>query len=253
MQEHLDVIIELRDVILQKPNHFLFAHTKTSEPIVGYKVLRKYTTQCGAKNPDSLTCTRLRKHLATLCQLFNMSENDMEQLAAFMGHTLGIHRKSYRLPDDVYQTSRISKLLILMEKGKAGRFKGKSIDEIDLDLEDNLLDVPENNTHQEEIDYETDRIESPQPSTSAVDDNAGKDTNSSFDASRKPNKRTLVPWTSEQKKIVNTYFKNHIEKRQPPKRAECDDLLFKHGVVLHNKNWLKIKVFVQNQYGKKLI
>ncbi|CAH1106930.1 unnamed protein product [Psylliodes chrysocephalus] len=61
-------------------------------------------------------------------QLCNMNENDMEQLASFMGHTLGIHRSSYRLPDDIYQIAKISKLLILMKKGEAGQFKGKTLD-----------------------------------------------------------------------------------------------------------------------------
>lgn len=120
VQEHLDIILKCREHIPQKPNNYLFGNPNSDKPIVGYKVFKKYTTLCGAKNPDALTCTRLRKHLTTLTQLFNMTENDMEQLASFMGHTLGIHRTSYRLPDDVYQTARISKLLILMEKGEAG-------------------------------------------------------------------------------------------------------------------------------------
>ncbi|KAG5863593.1 hypothetical protein JTB14_005010 [Gonioctena quinquepunctata] len=95
VQEHLDIILKYRHNCFQRPNDYLFGNPTTGGPIIGYKVLRKYALLCGAKNPDSLTCTRLRKHLATLTQLFNMSENDMEQLASFMGHTLGIHRASY--------------------------------------------------------------------------------------------------------------------------------------------------------------
>ncbi|KAL3269119.1 hypothetical protein HHI36_008200 [Cryptolaemus montrouzieri] len=53
-----------------------------------------------------------------------------------MGHTLGIHRSSYRLPDDIYQTTKISKLMILMERGKAGEFRGKTLDEIDVQLDE---------------------------------------------------------------------------------------------------------------------
>nr|CAI5847649.1 unnamed protein product [Callosobruchus analis] len=70
-----------------------------------------------------------------------MSDIDIEQLATFMGHTVGIHRGSYRLPDNVYQTAKISKLLLLMEKGATADYKGKSIEEIDIDLEQNLLDT----------------------------------------------------------------------------------------------------------------
>jgi hypothetical protein len=77
---------------------------------------------------------------------------EVEQLATFMGHTTNVRKNSYRLPDEIYQTTKISKLLLLMEKGGTNTFKGKSVDKIDVILEENLLDhVQENN----ESDTET--------------------------------------------------------------------------------------------------
>jgi hypothetical protein len=67
-----------------------------------------------------------------------------------MGHTTNVRKNSYRLPDEIYQTTKISKLLLLMEKG--GTFKGKSLDEIDVILEENLLDHVQEN---DESDTET--------------------------------------------------------------------------------------------------
>ncbi|CAG9829822.1 unnamed protein product [Diabrotica balteata] len=93
LQEHLDLILKCRNSILKKPNIYLFATPNSDEPIRGYKVLNRFANECGAHNPNALTSTKLRKHLATLTQLFCMTENDMEQLASFMGHTLGVHRK----------------------------------------------------------------------------------------------------------------------------------------------------------------
>lgn len=87
--------------------------------------MKKYATGCGAKKPNAITATKLRKRSATLTQILNMSESDIEQLATFMGHTVGVYRGSYRIPDDVYQTAKISKLLILMEKEEASQFKDK--------------------------------------------------------------------------------------------------------------------------------
>lgn len=101
-------------------------------------MLRKHEINCGAKNPDALTCTRLRIYLATLKQLLNMTEKDMEQLASFMVYTLNIHKSSYRLPDDIYQTSIISKLLLFMEKRQAGEFKEKIIDDINVKINEHL-------------------------------------------------------------------------------------------------------------------
>lgn len=46
-----------------------------------------------------------------------MNENELEQLATLIGHTLDVHRSSYRLPDDVFQTAKIAKIVLLMEQG----------------------------------------------------------------------------------------------------------------------------------------
>ncbi|KAF2895858.1 hypothetical protein ILUMI_10321 [Ignelater luminosus] len=79
-----------------------------------------------------------------------MSDNEVEQLASFMGHTMNVHKNSYRLPDDVYQTAKISKLLLLMESGSAGDFKGQALDEIEIDMEENLLDLNQIDPHNDD-------------------------------------------------------------------------------------------------------
>ncbi|KAK9710003.1 hypothetical protein QE152_g26262 [Popillia japonica] len=72
-----------------------------------------------------------------------------------MGHTPGVHMNSYRLPDDVYRTAKISKLLLLMESGKAGEHKGKALDEINIDLEEDLInECQESNEDSDEIELE---------------------------------------------------------------------------------------------------
>uniref|UniRef100_A0A6P7HD11 Uncharacterized protein LOC114347129 n=1 Tax=Diabrotica virgifera virgifera TaxID=50390 RepID=A0A6P7HD11_DIAVI len=135
VQEHLSTIFRYRDNIINKNNIYLFGNPKSSKPLCGYKVLKKHVLSAQLKNPLAITSTKLRKHLATLTQLFNMTESDIEQLATFMGHTVGIHKSSYRLPDDVFQTAKISKLLLLMEKGEASQFKRMQLNEIDINLD----------------------------------------------------------------------------------------------------------------------
>ncbi|KAG5882019.1 hypothetical protein JTB14_023072 [Gonioctena quinquepunctata] len=51
-----------------------------------------------------------------------------------MGHTSDIHKSCYRLPNDVFQMAKVSKLLILNERGEASKYKGKTLDEIEIDL-----------------------------------------------------------------------------------------------------------------------
>lgn len=90
VQDHLKILITHRQQVFSNNNIYLFGNPKTTEPICRYKVLKKHAERSGIKNPQAITSTRLRKHLATITQLFNMSESDIEQLASFMGHTVGV-------------------------------------------------------------------------------------------------------------------------------------------------------------------
>lgn len=67
-----------------------------------------------------------------------MTKRDIEHLALFMGHTDGVHRSEYRFPDDVYQTAKICNIFLAVESGSVN-FKGKTLDQTNTDLEENLL------------------------------------------------------------------------------------------------------------------
>lgn len=66
-----------------------------------------------------------------MSQLLNLTTNDREQLANFMGHDLSIHNEYYRLPDNTLQVSRVSKIFLAMESGKLNELRGKSLEEFD--------------------------------------------------------------------------------------------------------------------------
>lgn len=247
VQNHIKFMLELRDIYIPKDNPYLFGKINSTVPIIGYKILQKHAFSSGASNPMAITSTRLRKHLATLSQLLNLSDNEIEQLATFMGHTPGVHKNSYRLPDGIYQTAKISKLLLIMEKGGQSQFKGKSLEEIDIDMDEDLLETADDNDGSD--------VEEPsfEKSSSCIDQ---MPSTSTAVVTKPPmlqhaKMRTLVPWTNQQKKTVKNYFKKHIETRKAPKRSECEELKTKYTELLANKDWLKIKVFIQNEYMKK--
>lgn len=97
----------------------------------GSDCLRKAAIECKASSPNLLTSTKLRKHIATMSQLLNLTSNDKEQLANFMGHDLAIHNDYYKLPDETLQISRISKILLAMESGNVHELRGKTLEEFD--------------------------------------------------------------------------------------------------------------------------
>ena len=70
-----------------------------------------------------------------MSQLYNLKENEMDILAQFMGHDIRIHRNFYRLPEDTLQMATVSKILLAQENGKVFDFKGKSLEDIEVNME----------------------------------------------------------------------------------------------------------------------
>lgn len=135
VQDHIDILLKVRRHFVPESNIYLFPQIQSENPILGYRILRQFAEMAGCTSPASITSRALRKHLTTICQLFQMSDTDIEQLSTFMGHTANIHKNNYRLPDDVFQTSKIAKLLLMMEKGEGSQFKNKRLDDIDINLD----------------------------------------------------------------------------------------------------------------------
>jgi hypothetical protein len=118
-------------------NPYVFAAGRGSvECIRGCDVIRDFANACGAENPMLLRSTNLRKHVATLSQILNLKEHELEQLAKFLGHDIRIHRNFYRLPNEVIQTAKVSRILLAMETGNISKYSGKTLDEIDIHDDD---------------------------------------------------------------------------------------------------------------------
>ncbi|XP_072383264.1 uncharacterized protein [Diabrotica undecimpunctata] len=217
VQNHIDILLAVRNAFVPRDNPYLFAPAKSSSHLIGYKILGKHAKLSGAKNATSITSTRLRKHLATLSQLLNLSDGEIEQLATFMGHTPGVHRNSYRLPDDIYQTTKIAKLLMVMENGTANNYKGKSLDEVEIDMDKNLFE----DNFSESDDDDDDELkcllqDDNEPSTSQIENTVSPTKENETFKNRTA--RKLVPWTERQKSVTVNFFKNHIKSRRPPKK-----------------------------------
>ena len=96
----LELLVNTREKCgIQKSNPFFFARPGSTLHHRSSDCLRTFAQKCGAKNPDALKSTKLRKHVATLSTVLNMTETEMDQLANFLGHDLVVHREYYRLPE----------------------------------------------------------------------------------------------------------------------------------------------------------
>lgn len=72
------------------------------------------------------------KHVATLSQILNLKNHELNQLADFLGHDIRVHRDFYGLPEATIETAKISKVLLATENGSLARFRGNSLDEIEI-------------------------------------------------------------------------------------------------------------------------
>lgn len=240
-------LINIRKNFCLDGNDYLFGIPERKTPIAGYAVMRKHALAAlkGDKSKASLlTSTRLRKQLATITQIFKMNKDELEQLATFMGHTDKTHSQFYRLPDDVYQTAKVSKLLMLSKNAALfQQYKGKPLSEIELG--DDVIE--ESDTENEE-----DVIRLPETGEHSGKNNTSQvvETEASVTVSNKNvrKKRKLVPWTSLQKKITEQFFENNIKKKVPPKKREVITLIDRNPGVFKNKTWPVIKVYVCNKF-----
>ena len=119
---------------INKDNSYLFARSHESmNSIRSCDVLRKFSKDASLSQPENITNTKLRKHVATVSQILNLKKSDLEAMANFMGHDTEIHRSFYRLPQETIQIARMGRLLSAFDKGTISNYSGKPLDEISLD------------------------------------------------------------------------------------------------------------------------
>jgi hypothetical protein len=131
-QESVELLIKTRDEVGISPsNPYIFArpYYGSLENIRGCDSLKRYAESCDAQHPENITSTKLRKHVATVSQLLNLETHELDQLATFMGHDIGVHREFYRLPEETLQIAKVSRILYALEDG-IGKFKGQSLEDI---------------------------------------------------------------------------------------------------------------------------
>lgn len=159
--ECLQMILKYRsNAKVSSKNPFLFGTPSDNKKRFKYLracvLLRKFSENCGAKLPHSLRGTQLRKHIATCCISLNLSEDQVTDLANFMGHDKNIHKSHYRQPIPELEIIRITQFL---EAAQGGIEKENENDENFNDSDhsdDNNIDKSNDNYDNCESDIEND-------------------------------------------------------------------------------------------------
>lgn len=137
MQQGIDTLVSKRKTFIESPtNPYLFANKQGEGHVDGFKWLKAFSQQCGAKHPERLRSTNMRKHFATQIQLFNLNENELDVVASFMGHDLIVHRSYYRKPHQLLQMTYLSMLFMALDSGQLTNLAGRSLEKIDASIID---------------------------------------------------------------------------------------------------------------------
>lgn len=135
LQTSIDTLIKYRSAAGISPdNPFMFARgfRNATRYLRGTDCLREVCVSAKLQHPELVTSTRLRKYIATVAQIVNMSENECDWLANHLGHDYRVHKKFYRLNESVVELAKVSKLLISADNGQIHKYAGRFLDDIDV-------------------------------------------------------------------------------------------------------------------------
>lgn len=131
----ITLLVNMREgCCVHKDNPFLFAKPDLSATSTynTRNCIKAFTTLCRAKNPAHLRSVRLHKHIARVFQILHLENDELDHLAKRLGRDIRADRDYYRTPEGAVELAKIAMLLLAMEKGSLGRFKGNSLEDIEI-------------------------------------------------------------------------------------------------------------------------
>ncbi|XP_018909181.2 uncharacterized protein [Bemisia tabaci] len=144
MQEGIEFLLKHRTQIgINKNNPYIFAIAGFDEAhLRGHDCVRKICGKLPLVKPRLIQGTKLRKYIATVTQILNLSTNETDWLARHLGHDIAVHRDFYRLHDSAIEATKVSRILLAVDSGQVNKFAGKKLNEI------NLNDLPDLDSEQ---------------------------------------------------------------------------------------------------------
>lgn len=145
----------------------------------------------------------------------------------------------------------------MIEKGQGDKYRGKSIDEININVNDLISDESGDDEINEPLNQATASTERSSTSTSYVSKSpiispsTKSFTTNDIDKTKLKIKQKIIiiPWNDDEKSITTKYFKKYILLGKAPRKSECEEFLKIHPNI--NRTWKKVKDFVHNSGNAK--
>ncbi|KAF5274424.1 hypothetical protein FQR65_LT04340 [Abscondita terminalis] len=234
MKSGIDLLLKTRSLAgISKDNPYVFARSGTSlEYLRGHDCLRKCCERAQLESPENINGTKLRKYIATVTQIINLTENETDWLARHLGHDVRVHRDFYRLHESAVELTKVSRLLLAVDSGQTHKFSGKKLDDIqlsdlpDIDLEDREPD--------ENLDREVTSNDIPISEREFTLDNTrnNEEQNMPENTKKKSVKSSCVKkvWSEKEIEAVLKFFSHFIKKGTVPGKEKCEECMEKYPV-----------------------
>ncbi|XP_038147926.1 uncharacterized protein LOC119787925 isoform X2 [Cyprinodon tularosa] len=252
MRESIDALTKTREECgVLKDNVYLFALPQSDHYLRACDCMRQFVSECAdIKNPQALTSIKLRKHIATLSTVLNLKTTELDLLADLLGHNIAVHRKHYRLPQSTLQLAKVSKVLLAMERGRLGDYKGKSLDEIQVDVNETVQMEEPSEEDIEDVSMPGEEGSQDEVSMSSLEQCTSTSQVQNWSVSaKKRGKQTAVKrsWTPDECAAVNTHLKRFIIRGQVPGKEECQRCIDAEPQALRNRDWKAVKYYIKNR------
>ncbi|XP_039623367.1 uncharacterized protein si:dkey-117m1.4 isoform X2 [Polypterus senegalus] len=247
MEMCMSLLLRTRDCVgIDEDNPYVFARPNqhSTKPLRGGDLLRFLAKTCGARHPEHLTSTRLRRQIATLSQLLCVESLDIERLATFLGHSVKIHLEYLQLPRNTTLLAKVARVLLAGEKDGL-LFKGMTLDQICLEL-DVLSENSGNSSDEEEKPEET----KPAKPVATGASHASQPRRLASEFPQKKGKKCVQkrPWSLAEKRDVEQHLEKHIRLLQVPAKADCERCLSGSPLLRSNgRDWKAVKFYVHNR------
>ncbi|XP_034027942.1 uncharacterized protein LOC117512090 [Thalassophryne amazonica] len=159
----ITLLVNKRDACgVHRENAFLFAKPDFSAASFyqGNTCIRIFATQCGAAKPEYLRAKEFYKHITRIFQILNLENDELDQLANLLGHSIQSKKEYYRLPEAAADIAKISKLLLTKEKGSLERTQGQSLSGVEF-VEELEPDTEQSNFENNDTEEEEETKEEP--------------------------------------------------------------------------------------------
>lgn len=96
IQNFINTLLQNRMKYIESQNEYVFAIPQSRIKWgQGDVAIRNLAKKMELKHPEAISSNKLRKHIATVAQILNLSKEDLKQFSKFMGHTEKTHAEFY--------------------------------------------------------------------------------------------------------------------------------------------------------------